>query len=486
MAEIKQLDYSSLLYAYALGCLDKEDYLKLNEYLSHSTDFPWQNLGEFQNLVALLPSFLNVEDPPSGLKDRVARKLYRLRETKPVERREHPQAGMSEMPAKAKTMLTEKMRSTSVSTPASQKIADPLEPSGTTESIIAPPEFKSSSPFSQRSGAGARPQQDTQIRSRSEQQTPSSAAQSSSEQASGVLPNNESRFHGAASEEFIINQGFDGFPADIKGKDDIHINFDGFSFPNLEDSFPQTPGSSFSSGSLSEPFSPPITLLPSTFEQDKDQLEEIRKKVVENVEKEQFVYSPPESFSPAQPAKTPKLVYAIIVVLLLSIGGVYFLYTGIITKLNDKVAKTDQSTKIDSALIELKKNPPGRLEPEILAMLSKKDSKTVLLNGTGKFKDSYGKLIVDPKTKEGFLALGYFQLPLQETEYILWVTEGKIAHKIEYNGVLTFSQESIKYTALKNINEFKGPNVKVMLTIEKKGSNPTTPSVQVCLEGLVK
>ncbi len=489
MAEIKQLDYSSLLYAYALGCLDKDDYIKLIEYLSHSKDFPWQELGEYQNLAALLPSFLNIEEPPNGLKDRVARKLYRLRDTKPVVKKESAPPAMPAAPAKAKTMLTEKMKSTSVGIAAEPKTDSPSEAFKTSGDIVTPPEFKSSSPFSQRGGAGARPQQDTQVRSRSEQQAPDrdpySNARDNSEQSSSNLPINESRFRGEATNEFIINQGFDDSSEDLKYDDRSDFKLNGLSIPNLEDDVPQIFKNPPSPASHSEPFASTTTLPPMEFEQNEYPLEDIRRKVVENVEKEQFVN--PLSVLPAvETAKTPRILYALLVLLLLSIGGIYFLLHSEIKKLQAKAATTDQIAILNSDIAGIKKNASGQLEPEILAMLSKKDSKTVLLNGIGKFKDSYGKLIIDPKTKEGFIALGYFPFPLQDTEYILWITDGKAAHRIEYNRILTFSQESIKYTALKNVNELKGLNVKVLLTIEKKGSEPKTPSVQVCLEGFVK
>jgi hypothetical protein len=83
MAGIKNLqghnEYAELLFAYSLGCLDKDDLLLLNEYFQTGNEFPWQELGEYQNLVALLPSILNMETPGPELKDKVARKLYRIK-----------------------------------------------------------------------------------------------------------------------------------------------------------------------------------------------------------------------------------------------------------------------------------------------------------------------------------------------------------------------------------------------------------------------
>jgi hypothetical protein len=73
-------EYSKQIQAYALGCLDREEYSGLRAYLSSGEDYPWQELGEYQNLAALLPSILNMEMPSPVIKDNVARRLYRVRD----------------------------------------------------------------------------------------------------------------------------------------------------------------------------------------------------------------------------------------------------------------------------------------------------------------------------------------------------------------------------------------------------------------------
>ncbi len=74
--------YYDLLHAYALGCLDLKDLIILNEFLDTGEEYFWQELGEYQNLAALLPSILNIETPGAMLKDKVARKLYSFRNEK--------------------------------------------------------------------------------------------------------------------------------------------------------------------------------------------------------------------------------------------------------------------------------------------------------------------------------------------------------------------------------------------------------------------
>jgi len=73
-------EYSKHIQAYALGCLDMAEYSRLQDYLASGESYPWQELGEYQNLAALLPSILNMEMPSPVIKDNVARRLYRVRD----------------------------------------------------------------------------------------------------------------------------------------------------------------------------------------------------------------------------------------------------------------------------------------------------------------------------------------------------------------------------------------------------------------------
>ncbi len=79
----------------AIGCIKPDDLKELHTLMVEDENFPWKELGEFQNLTAVLPSSLVIETPSWELKDKVARKLYKLRdEIKPqqeeVEQVEEP------------------------------------------------------------------------------------------------------------------------------------------------------------------------------------------------------------------------------------------------------------------------------------------------------------------------------------------------------------------------------------------------------------
>jgi len=63
-----------------LGCINKEDSDTLRLSKENDENFPFKELGEYQNLIALLPSTLMLEFPSNELKDKVAIKLYSIRE----------------------------------------------------------------------------------------------------------------------------------------------------------------------------------------------------------------------------------------------------------------------------------------------------------------------------------------------------------------------------------------------------------------------
>ncbi|MBE0538878.1 MAG: hypothetical protein IH620_04135, partial [Ignavibacterium sp.] len=69
-----------MLQAKALGCLDPEDDKEMQDFINEGHQFPWDELGKFQNIASLLPMALNLELPNSELKDRVALKLIKLSE----------------------------------------------------------------------------------------------------------------------------------------------------------------------------------------------------------------------------------------------------------------------------------------------------------------------------------------------------------------------------------------------------------------------
>ncbi len=77
-----------------IGCAGKSDLSALSTLMAEDANFPWKELGEYQNLAALLPSVLVLETPGWELKDKVAKKLYELRDeiTTKVKEPKQPEA----------------------------------------------------------------------------------------------------------------------------------------------------------------------------------------------------------------------------------------------------------------------------------------------------------------------------------------------------------------------------------------------------------
>lgn len=69
-----------MLQAKALGCIDVDDNKEMQAFIDEGHVFPWDELGKFQNVAALLPLALQLELPDAELKDRVALKLIKLSE----------------------------------------------------------------------------------------------------------------------------------------------------------------------------------------------------------------------------------------------------------------------------------------------------------------------------------------------------------------------------------------------------------------------
>jgi hypothetical protein len=63
-----------------LGCLNEKDSENLRMMKESEENFPWKELADYQNLVSLLPSSLDVNYPDSELKDKTAMKLYNIRD----------------------------------------------------------------------------------------------------------------------------------------------------------------------------------------------------------------------------------------------------------------------------------------------------------------------------------------------------------------------------------------------------------------------
>jgi len=63
-----------------LGCLDSQDSSALAASKQSDKYFPWKGFGEYQNLIALLPLSLPLQQPPANLKEEIIQKLVKIKE----------------------------------------------------------------------------------------------------------------------------------------------------------------------------------------------------------------------------------------------------------------------------------------------------------------------------------------------------------------------------------------------------------------------
>src|SRR4030042_2437502 len=69
-----------MMSAFAAGCMDKENYINFKNYIDSQGELPYRELGELQNLTAMVPLILELELPDIKLKDRIAKKLIGMQD----------------------------------------------------------------------------------------------------------------------------------------------------------------------------------------------------------------------------------------------------------------------------------------------------------------------------------------------------------------------------------------------------------------------
>jgi len=78
-----QTENIDLVQAYVLDCLDKEDEKRMDEFLSLQGlegNILQEELGEYQIITAMLPVILKIVEPDPKVKDKIARRLYRMKD----------------------------------------------------------------------------------------------------------------------------------------------------------------------------------------------------------------------------------------------------------------------------------------------------------------------------------------------------------------------------------------------------------------------
>ncbi|MCE1188457.1 MAG: anti-sigma factor [Ignavibacteria bacterium] len=433
MYDEKGYDFQAYLYAYSLGCLDKEDYIHLVEHLESGESFPWQELGEFQNLSSLLPSFLNTEEPAANVKDRVARRLYRLRdEKKPDFMEKKPSSEKVSPLSRTQTVYHDRLKTTINEAPVSVP-PTPAQVNIPDEDIPVPKEFKpATGSTGRRPLESSRPQQDTQIKNRGQRdnQERERMPDDRADFQLGKIPS-DSEQESDPLDEFIINQT-DSIASEPKEK----------SFRISDE--------------------PKIVDLPSTA----GDLEAIRKQVVANVEHQS------QQVNEDQPAKTGiSTIIFLLIVLLLAAG-----MTGLYLFFSPKLAKSENELK------QLRQEMQTALHTnsqtaEYSTFITLKESVVLSLKGTAKYSDAYGQYVYNSGNKQGFIMLAGLPATPAESGYQLWMESNGIKTPIGIPTEFGNAGMKIEFNKLSFIPSVtKNMRAAFYITLEKRGQQPAAPS----------
>ncbi|MBI2420202.1 MAG: anti-sigma factor [Ignavibacteriales bacterium] len=450
MADLRTPDYQSLLYAYSLGCLDKDDFILLVEHLESGESFSWQELGEFQNLSALLPSFLNLEEPSAQVKDKVARRLYRLREDK-KQAPPPPTIHASTMPgnqfARTQTQYHKKMKTQIIEAPpkpvtVSERISIP------DDEIPVPKEFRPQSSSVVRPTDTARPQQDTQVRNRAQQEAPERPAQpevrSEFSDFGGIHipePAETEKTKKEADEEFIINHvGYANPDEELQEK---------------EYAIPQTPEAAKTASSPGSP-----------------DLEAIRRQVVENASRADV-----EPIEPVEvKAGVSTVLFAIVVLVLLAcLAGLYYYMNPKFTQAQAEVNKLREE-------FQLRVSEVNRGN-EVMLLVSAKGSFVVTLQGSNRYPEAYGQFIYNRESKRGMLMIANLPPTAPETGYQLWYDLKD--KKIPVGSPSEFGTGGLKieYFTIPGVPTFPvGEKALLYISVEKLKETPVLPNKERFLE----
>ena len=69
-----------MISAFAVGCMDKQNYMQFKDYIAEGGYLPKSELGELQNVISMIPVILELENPDPIIKDLVAKKLIGIKD----------------------------------------------------------------------------------------------------------------------------------------------------------------------------------------------------------------------------------------------------------------------------------------------------------------------------------------------------------------------------------------------------------------------
>lgn len=460
MADVRPQDYQIFLYAFALGCLDKGDFIDLMEFIDGGGSFPWQELGEYQNLCALLPSFLHLEEVPAGIKDKVARRLYRYRDEKKAGITAATPVNSSPF-ARTRTSVGEKAKKTS-----RIEVVNPLPQFATKEDDeIEIPDgiLETFSPH--RNVEGGRPSQETQAAGRLHQTIPDRNKYSIEQEAPAPVKTEEKPADVEPEKpdmsEFIINQDTPIAEQEYEQPAD-----EGFQL-NIPDEPAPQPEPVAPEPEIDQQYAPAASPLPK---RSTDELEAIRRQVVADAAKEE---QPPVQVVTAG-GVSPRTFFGFIALLIAVIAAMYVLF-------NSKISKLDSASSAKIETVAEKLSKTNDIQHEVDRIIASSERTLVPLKGVS-VTEGYGFVVFENKT--GFLQIGKLPETSPQTGYQLWVeVDGKpvaVSSPFEFG----LDKKTVEYFRIADIPDYdKKQVVRFFVTQEKIGATLTAPSKTVFLSG---
>jgi len=444
-------DFASLLHAFALGCLEREDYDLMMEYFKSNQDYPWQELGEYQNLVALLPSFLNIESPEPRVKDMVARKLYRLRDQQRPQRTTQiiPPAS----PAQHKNLFErietpEQKLFSQISSPLPEEEIKEPEPAPQEESLeYESPKISATSEFEPVSS-----EQDN-FSSEPEKETPPEEDYSSPFSADAdESPKEEDPYSSYSSytPETTDSSFTSNFDQIESGRKETDESKDEFSFES----------------SLSN-----YTLSSESSSQTDDQFSSFTS--------ETMIQEPADE-GEQEPAEVEKVksgvggfVFAVTFIILAStIGAVYYYLSKDFRSATEK-----QAVKYETIVNSLKNELSSTKEVDDL--LASINLQMVNLKSTPKAAGAYGKLLFDSVTRKAMLQVVNLPVLSSDKVYQLWV----ISNKQNLSSGMYEVTASKQYFPVTNFGNLVLSGKTIVLITEEVTTGGVNPSKDIYLAG---
>jgi len=441
-------DFASLLHAYALGCLEREDFDRMMEYFKSNQDYPWQELGEYQNLVSLLPSFLNIEVPDVQVKDRVARKLYRLRDQQRPQRATQiipPGSPVQHKNLFQRIETPEQKLFSQISSPPENEFVEPAAPESF-EPII--PEIKKIDEFEPVSSAPGDYSFKSEVEPIDDNDYSSPFKSEESTKEEDPFSSYKSLSSETSDSEFASN--FDNIESGKK--------------ENFEDKEEYSFESSLSNYSVSRESSPKTdeafaSFATETIVEEPEAASENKEAAVPQVEKKKSGVS-------------SGLFFFLILILAGAIGGVYYyLSKDFKTITEQQAAKYEKIVKsLQTDLVSTK---------EVDELLASINLQMVTLKSTPKAGGAYGKFLFDSVTRKAMVHVVNLPVLSSDKAYQLWV----ISNNQKFAAGVYTVTASHQYFQVTTFSGFNLAGATTFLITEELAAGGEKPSKDVYLAG---